>query len=95
MKLTRKQKNRIINVLTSAKSLIAYKRCHYVCNAVESTGYNEKDKSLTITYVEEQIYPYYTVARWLLENHDIRLKNNQATEYRKQWIDHMIKELRK
>lgn len=95
MNLTRKEKDRIIKVLEKAKPHLSYKYCFYVCTAVDETDCNQKDKSLTKTYVEEQIRPYFTVVRWLVENHDIRLKNNQVMKYRKQWIDHMIKELKK
>ena len=93
MNLTRKQKDRIINVLKKARPRLAFNCNGYVCSAVEDTDCNYKDKLLTTTYVEEQIYPYFTVARWLVENHDIWLKDKQVIEYRKQWIDHMIKEL--
>ena len=93
MNLTRKQKDRIITVLKKAKPHLAFNYCFYVCIAVEETDCNQKDKSLTKTYVEEQIYPHYTVVRWLVENYDIRLKGEQAIEYRRHWVDHMIQEL--
>ena len=97
MNLTRKEKDRIIKVLKKARPLIEKGEFVFVCNVVKGTKCIKYDIYLTINYIEDLIFPFDTVTQWLYDQYRIWLDDDDyiAKDYRLQWIDHMIKELKK
>lgn len=93
MVLTREEKNRIIKVLLEAKPFVAIG--YVVCGAAARTSCNRENVHLTQRYVQSLIAPRMFVTGWLKIHYGIYLDIDQAVEYRKQWVDHMIEELRK
>lgn len=95
MNLTRKQKDRIIKVLKQAKPLV--KQGYTVCEAIDHIPLRYEDHFIAKDYIKRLLFPlsHSFVTTWLYETHGIYLDDDQAVKYRTQWVDHMIKELRK
>lgn len=94
MNLTREEKDRVIMVLKKAKPFV--ERGRTVCLSIWRAGGCHATNDLAQQYVMQQIpLPHAFVTRWLYQEHNIVLTDEQAAEYRSQWIDHMIKELKK
>jgi hypothetical protein len=93
MVLTRKGKKRIIKVLKKAKPFVA--EGSSVWGAVRLTNSIPADIYFAQDYIMDLIHPRFYVTEWLYIQHGIKLNVAQSAEYQKQWIDHMIEELRK
>lgn len=91
MKLTRKEKDRIIKVLKEANPFV--EQGYAVCESISLTNSILTDIRFAQYYIRDMIHPRFYVTGWLRQQHGIRLNEDQAIEYRKQWVDHMIKEL--
>lgn len=98
MKLTRQEKDRIIDVLWFVD--VTFNNFNYtekgLCYLIDCMFWVDIHKrELTKDYIKKQIYPYDYVTSWLIGEHGIVPTMEQARDYRKRWVNHMIKELRK
>ena len=86
---------KISEILRKAKPFL--EKSEYVCFAIEDCNISEKDKEKAKKYIADLIAPFNAVDTWLYHK-DIPneyLTSDNMLEYRKRWIDHMIKELEK
>ena len=86
---------KISKVLRLAKPFL--EKSEYVCWAIEDCDISKEDEEKAKKYIADLIAPFNAVDTWLYHK-DIPneyLTSDNMLEYRKRWIDHMIKELEK
>lgn len=86
-----------IHTLQEAKELLQSKQVRFVCNAITEIYCRRSKKYFTAElnlhrYIRELITPRLTVRCWMYEHHP-EFDNIDFTEYRLQWIDHMISDI--
>lgn len=96
MKLTRKQKDRIINVLLLARPRIDRKTETFICDAIANNFLvNDKDHALATKYINWLLADAFSVCCWLKNCVGVEGTEEDYRAYRLRWIDHMINELKK